>query len=107
MPRWIWPITVILSVIIASGTAWNVAGAISADKPPVIRTVTRVIKVTPKPKVIVRHHTKTITIDNPAMTTCIANLWHSYVSLANGGPAGDPSVFISDCPGVHINGLSG
>jgi hypothetical protein len=69
-------------------------------------TVTRTVTATPKPSVIIKHRTKTVTVPDPAETACIANLWHSYIALANGGPAGDPSLFIVDCPGVHINGLS-
>jgi len=69
-------------------------------------TVTR----TAPPKVIhkTRWRTRTVTLQagSPADTACIANLWQSYVRLAQGGPAGDPSLFQADCPGVHINGLT-
>jgi hypothetical protein len=106
MFKWVWPITAIIAVIIAGSFARATAKAINARPVvPVVRTV--IHTVTPKPTVVIKHRVKTVTVSDPAETSCIANLWHSYIALANGGPAGDPSLFITDCPGVHINGLGG
>lgn len=100
---------VVASLAAASG--WTAY----AMRPPVVHThtVTRTVTVTrtAPPVVHWRTRVKRVTVaappsTSPAYAACIQNLWDSYVSLAQGGPAGDPSVFQADCPGVHINGLT-
>jgi hypothetical protein len=88
-----------------------VGWAAYAVRPPVVHTRTVTVTRTAPPKVIhkTRWRTRTVTVPggyNPAETNCIVNLFHSYVALADGGPAGDSSLFQYDCPGVHINGLT-
>jgi hypothetical protein len=94
--------------VAAAASGWTAY----AVRPPVVhtRTVTRTVTVTKTspPKVIRKTlwRTRTVTAGSSADTGCIVNLWHSYVALADGGPAGDPSLFQVDCPGVYINGLT-
>lgn len=104
------------AALVAVAAAVALAAAASgwtayAVRPPVVhtRTVTRTVTAPPKVITHIRYHGVTVPVTAPDMTAytaCIVNLWHSYVALADGGPAGDPSLFQADCPGVHINGLT-
>lgn len=98
----------ILAAVLAASGATSLAWSVT--HPRVQTSVVRVPVPGPTHTVVrtrtrIRWRTRRITTYDPAETACIANLWASYVNLADGGPAGDPSLFQADCPGVHINGL--
>lgn len=73
------------------------AAVVTRTLPPKTVTVTKT-KTVYKTRTVYRDGYPLIT-DDPSWN-CAGSLWNAYLSLANGGPAGDPGIWNALCPGV-------
>lgn len=58
------------------------------------------IKTSP-PKIIIKYRNGYQHINDDPLWNCVGNWYNAYIRLANGGPAGDSSLWNYYCPGIQ------